>query len=97
MPKGPYKTHCKRGHEYTRQNTIWNTSSPGRKTRKCRTCASLFHKTEASIAASRAKDNAKRRAASINRQREKLRLMEHVAMECHFFDPTAIRGSGSCG
>lgn len=31
---GHYKTHCKRGHEYTPENSLWN----GGRNRSCRTC-----------------------------------------------------------
>jgi hypothetical protein len=34
MARGPYKTHCKRGHEYTPENTIWKTAG----SRNCRAC-----------------------------------------------------------
>lgn len=39
MHKGLYKTHCKRGHEYTPKNTVWNLQPGGKRTRKCRRCA----------------------------------------------------------
>jgi hypothetical protein len=32
------KTHCKHGHEYTKENTIINEYEPGKYNRKCRTC-----------------------------------------------------------
>jgi len=36
----PKKTHCPQGHEYTEENTSWETRSEGRlgRVRKCRIC-----------------------------------------------------------
>lgn len=35
------KTHCKRGHEFTPENTVWETNSNGRPARRCRACRRL--------------------------------------------------------
>jgi len=50
------KTHCKHGHEYTPENTIWQAPSSNGK-RNCRTCAKEWQR-------------ARRRAAAITRRAE---------------------------
>lgn len=32
------KTHCKQGHEYTPENTLYTDAGKGRKRRQCKTC-----------------------------------------------------------
>jgi HNH endonuclease len=46
---GVLKTHCKNGHEYTEENTIWRKADPGNRhrpngSRGCRTCINIGHK-----------------------------------------------------
>jgi HNH endonuclease len=36
------KTHCPKGHEYNKENTIIFEYKPGRKGRRCRTCTSEY-------------------------------------------------------
>lgn len=33
-----YDTHCQRGHEFTPENTIWESKGRGYRGRRCRTC-----------------------------------------------------------
>lgn len=37
------RTHCKRGHEFTPENTIWH--GDGRRWRRCRTCTAAKRRT----------------------------------------------------
>jgi len=36
------RTHCKRGHEYTEENTYTGLSSNGRPYRRCKTCIQIY-------------------------------------------------------
>ena len=38
------ETHCKRGHEFTESNTVWNTSSGRKPARSCRICRRAWDK-----------------------------------------------------
>lgn len=38
------KTHCKRGHEFTVENTMWITTRPGKRDRRCRTCVQIWER-----------------------------------------------------
>lgn len=40
------KTHCKRGHEFSPENTITRLSRNGRPSRKCRTCNNEYRQTK---------------------------------------------------
>lgn len=40
------KTHCKRGHEYTPENTLWTDAGNGRKRRSCKTCNRILQRVE---------------------------------------------------
>lgn len=38
------KTHCKQGHEFTHENTIWRTGRLGLPVRSCRACSHEYNK-----------------------------------------------------
>ena len=66
------KTHCKRGHEYTPENTIWNPQPGGKRTRKCRACANASN----NLNRDRNADKAARQRARIPGLRERIARLQ---------------------